>query len=204
MVLAAARDVFSRNGFHAASMDEIAEAAGVSKPVLYQHFPGKQELYEALLDDASEGVIRALQCAIATADGPRGRVHATMEAFFEIVVDPNSGLRLVFESDLVGQPEIRQKIDEVLRRAADVILSQLQLEIDLPEPEIRLLSIYLVGMAEVGARYWMEHKQDKIAKERAIDIAAFLMWRGLRTFPARGQADLATEGADDTDSPEKE
>src|SRR5439155_136396 len=49
-LLGAAQEVFVANGYHAAAMDDIAERAGVSKPVLYQHFPGKLELYLALLD----------------------------------------------------------------------------------------------------------------------------------------------------------
>ena len=53
-LLGAARDVFVAQGYHAAAMDEIAERAGVSKPVLYQHFPGKLELYLALLDESAE------------------------------------------------------------------------------------------------------------------------------------------------------
>lgn len=195
MVLEAAREVFGRNGFHSASMDDIAIAAGVSKPVLYQHFPGKKELYEALLDDSSQSVLAKLRTAIDSADGPKQRVYATMNAFFDIVTAPNSELRLVFESDLVAQPEIRQKVDTVIRQTADMIMAQLEREIELDEPEARLLSIYLVGMAEVGARYWTEHRQAEVSRERAVEIAAALTWRGLRTFPARtpdgGSVDVA-------------
>ena len=53
-LLAAAQQVFVAQGYHAAAMDDIAERAGVSKPVLYQHFPGKLELYLALLDQHVE------------------------------------------------------------------------------------------------------------------------------------------------------
>jgi len=52
-LLQAAQDVFVAQGFHAAAMDDIADRAGVSKPVLYQHFPGKRELYLALLSSTS-------------------------------------------------------------------------------------------------------------------------------------------------------
>ena len=55
-LLAAAQEVFVANGYHAAAMDDIAERAGVSKPVLYQHFPGKLELYLALLDTQAEAL----------------------------------------------------------------------------------------------------------------------------------------------------
>ena len=64
-LLAAAQEVFVANGYHAAAMDDIAERAGVSKPVLYQHFPGKLELYLALLDTQAEMLGRAVQDALA-------------------------------------------------------------------------------------------------------------------------------------------
>src|SRR5580704_1648867 len=63
-LLAAASEVFVDRGFHAAGMDEIADRAGVSKPVLYQHFPGKQDLYLALLDESVDKLIEAVAAAI--------------------------------------------------------------------------------------------------------------------------------------------
>src|SRR6266702_6901474 len=65
-LLAAAQEVFVAQGYHAAAMDDIAERAGVSKPVLYQHFPGKLELYLALLDQHCESLIQAVQAALAS------------------------------------------------------------------------------------------------------------------------------------------
>ena len=64
-LLEAAREIFVDNGYHAAAMDDIAERAGVSKPVLYQHFPGKLELYLALLDSACDTVVDAVRDALA-------------------------------------------------------------------------------------------------------------------------------------------
>ena len=60
---------------------EIAERAGVSKPVLYQHFPGKLELYLALLDSSCDTVMDAVRQALASTDDNKERVAATMEAF---------------------------------------------------------------------------------------------------------------------------
>src|ERR1700753_4470752 len=70
-LLGAAREVFVAQGYHAAAMDDIAERAGVSKPVLYQHFPGKRELYLALLDAESETLIAAVGQALAATDDNR-------------------------------------------------------------------------------------------------------------------------------------
>src|SRR6476469_9671061 len=67
-LLGAAREVFVAQGYHAAAMDEIAERAGVSKPVLYQHFPGKLELYLALLDQGTEALLAAVRDALAASN----------------------------------------------------------------------------------------------------------------------------------------
>src|SRR5207245_6267355 len=74
-LLAAAQQVFVANGYHAAAMDDIAERAGVSKPVLYQHFPGKLELYLALLDTQAQALSAAVHDALAATDDNRLRVH---------------------------------------------------------------------------------------------------------------------------------
>src|SRR5579859_968905 len=74
-LLEAALEVFVARGYHAAAMDEIAERAGVSKPVLYQHFPGKQELYLALLDESVERLIESVDAALRSTTDNRQRVN---------------------------------------------------------------------------------------------------------------------------------
>src|ERR1700693_194412 len=81
-LLDAALEVFVSQGYHAAAMDEIAERAGVSKPVLYQHFPGKLELYLALLDESVADLVGAVSAALASTTDNRDRVPATFRAFF--------------------------------------------------------------------------------------------------------------------------
>ena len=80
-------DVFAQRGFHAASMAEVAEAAGVTKPVLYQHFGSKRELYLELLDDVGQRLLEEVQKATAAAGGPRQQVAAGFAAYFRFVAD---------------------------------------------------------------------------------------------------------------------
>jgi AcrR family transcriptional regulator len=84
-LLVAAQEVFVRSGYHQAAMDEIADQAGVSKPVLYQHFPSKLELYIALLDQHTEALVAAVRQALASTHDNKLRVAATMAAYFEFV-----------------------------------------------------------------------------------------------------------------------
>src|SRR3954449_1536100 len=84
-LLAAAQEVFVAQGYHAAAMDEIAETAGVSKPVLYQHFPSKLDLYLALLDRHCDDLVARVRGALDSTEHNADRVVATMGAFFEFV-----------------------------------------------------------------------------------------------------------------------
>src|SRR5713226_4219284 len=114
-LLEAAMEVFVARGYHAAAMDEIAERAGVSKPVLYQHFPGKQDLYLALLDESVETLIGAVAGAIRSTTDNRQRVTATFAAYFEYVAEHSGTFRLVFESDFTSEPAVRARLAEADR-----------------------------------------------------------------------------------------
>src|ERR1700750_2119323 len=81
-LLAAAQQVFVAQGYHAAAMDDIAERAGVSKPVLYQHFPSKLELYLALLDAQAEALAATVVAALAGTTDNRERIHRVLSAYF--------------------------------------------------------------------------------------------------------------------------
>src|SRR3954447_22974091 len=89
-LLAAAQEVFVAQGYHAAAMDDIAERAGVSKPVLYQHFPGKLELYLALLDTHCDALVAKVREAMAATTDNKERVSGAVQAYFDFV-DHESG-----------------------------------------------------------------------------------------------------------------
>src|ERR1700745_3421824 len=95
-LLDAALEVFVSQGYHAAAMDDIAERAGVSKPVLYQHFPGKLELYLALLDESVGTLVETVGGALRSNADPKQRVAATFGAYFEYVGGKGQAYRLVF------------------------------------------------------------------------------------------------------------
>src|SRR4051812_23578243 len=103
-LLAAAQDVFAANGYPAAPMGEIAERAGVSKPVLYQHFPGKLELYMALLQTHADELINRVTGAMESTTDNKQRVQAAVRAYFDFVDSEGEAFRLVFQSDIRGEP----------------------------------------------------------------------------------------------------
>ena len=99
-LLEAAQEVFVAQGYHAAAMDDIAERAGVSKPVLYQHFPGKLDLYLALLDTHCDAIIEKMRTAMSSSADNKMRVAGAISAYFDFVDHESEAFRLVFESDL--------------------------------------------------------------------------------------------------------
>jgi AcrR family transcriptional regulator len=163
-------------------MDDIAERAGVSKPVLYQHFPGKLELYLALLDQSCDTIVEATRRALeATADNKQ-RVTATMEVFYDYVASAQGAFRLVFESDLTNEPAVRDRVDRVTRECAEAITTVIHEDTGLPDEQSRLLAVSLVGMAQVSARFWLDAGGD-IEQSDAASLVAGLAWRGIRGFP---------------------
>src|ERR1700689_4161144 len=110
-LLDAALELFVARGYHAAAMDEIAERAGVSKPVLYQHFPGKLELYLALLDESVDTLVAQVRDALKSNPDNKQRVPATFGAYFEYVGGQGQAYRLVFESDLGNEPAVRDRLE---------------------------------------------------------------------------------------------
>ena len=181
-LLESALDVFVANGYHAAAMDDIAERAGVSKPVLYQHFPSKLELYLALLDKSCDEVIDGVRRALAATDVNKERVAGTTEAFYTYVADAGGAFRLVFESDLRSEPAVRERVDRVTAACADAIAEVISDDTGLGSETSRLLAVALVGMSQVSARFWLSAEGD-LPRERAIDVISTLAWRGIRGFP---------------------
>ncbi|XRQ12065.1 TetR/AcrR family transcriptional regulator [Actinomadura welshii] len=186
-LLGAAQEVFVAQGYHAAAMDEIAERAGVSKPVLYQHFPGKLELYLALLDEHAEALVKTVRDALESTTDNKMRVQASMQAFYDFVAGDGEAYRLVFESDLRNVAPVRARVDRANQQCAEMIAQVIAEDTSAPTDEAFLLGMGLVGMAEVSARYWLSQHR-AIPKDTAEKIIARLAWRGISGFPLSGES----------------
>jgi AcrR family transcriptional regulator len=192
-LLESALDVFVANGYHAAAMDDIAERAGVSKPVLYQHFPSKLDLYLALLDAACDQVVDGVRRALASTDVNKERVAGTTQAFYAYVADAGGAFRLVFESDLRSEAAVRERVDRVTEACAEAIAEVISDDTGLPAETSRLLAVALVGMSQVSARFWLS-AEGELPRERAIELISTLAWRGIRGFPERSDRWLPPPG----------
>ena len=181
-LLDAALELFVARGYHAAAMDEIAERAGVSKPVLYQHFPGKLELYLALLDESVDTLVEKVRDALKSNADNKQRVAATFGAYFEYVGGQGQAFRLVFESDLGNEPAVRARLDRGQRECAAMVSQVVREDAGISDDEAHLLSVGMVGMAQVTARYWLTSR-DRIPQEAAEQLVARLAWRGISGWP---------------------
>jgi AcrR family transcriptional regulator len=182
LLLSAALEVFTASGYHAAAMDEIAERAGVSKPVLYQHFPSKLDLYLALLDVHIDSLVFAIQKAIASNKENKNRVKATVAAYFEFIDDEGGAFRLLFESDMSAEPQVRQRLDRMTYDCAVAVSAVISLDTGFPKEESMVLAIGLIGCAQITARHWLE-KDGKINRSEATSLVTNLLWRGISGFP---------------------
>src|SRR4029077_21112468 len=178
-LLDAALEVFVSQGYHAAAMDEIAERAGVSKPVLYQHFPGKLDLYLALLGQSVDELVDAVRDALGSTTDNKQRVAATLSAYLKYVESEGKAYRLVSESYLSNESAVRDRLERGQRECAEMISPMIRQDAGLDDAEAHLVSVAMVGLAQVTARYWLSTTREHIPRETAEQLVARLAWRGI-------------------------
>lgn len=181
-LLAAAQDVFVAQGYHAAAMDDIAERAGVSKPVLYQHFPGKLELYLALLDTHCDAFAEKIRNAMSATTDNSDRVKGAMHAYFDFVSHESEAFRLVFESDLRNDPAVRARVDRMERLAVEAVTETIMADTGASRVRAEILAAGLCGAAQVAARFWLAGGRE-VSQEEAEQLMSTLAWRGIGSFP---------------------
>jgi AcrR family transcriptional regulator len=181
-LLRAAREVFVAQGYHAAAMDDIAERAGVSKPVLYQHFPGKLDLYLALLETHADELAQRIREAMSATTDNKIRVHNAVSAYFDFVDSEGGAFRLVFESDLRNEPSVRALVDQMSHRVNEAITDTIAADTGLTRERAQLLSVGLTGLSEITARWWLDNDR-LLPKDEAVRLVESLAWRGISNFP---------------------
>lgn len=181
-LLTAALEIFSTAGYHAAGMDEIAEQAGITKPVLYQHFPSKLDLYLAVLDLHIDSLVYEVQKAIASKKENVDRVHATTEAYFRFIDSESEAFRLLFESDALTEPQVQERLNRMTYECARAVSAVIAVDTGLPEESAMMLGVGLIGTAQVTARYWL-NRDGRLPLEKAAEFVAQLQWRGISSFP---------------------
>jgi AcrR family transcriptional regulator len=181
-LVASAQRLFAERGYRATTMDDIAHAAGVTKPLLYQHFASKRALYLELIQHVSDELVTALRSAHDRAGGPRELVENGYRAYFEMIVSHKDAFRLVFGRHAPDDPELSGAVRSVERRVLEVV--EARIPADLGAEHRRLLAYALIGMAEAGSRFWVDSSRDGSATAEDVDVlsrrVSALAWSGLR------------------------
>jgi AcrR family transcriptional regulator len=171
-------EVFTEKGFHLASMDDIAERAGVSKPILYQHFSSKQDFYLGVLDERVDVLVQQITEAIDQAEGNRNRLEAAIACYFKLVDDADRGFRLIFESDFTMNHEVRARVEDVVAQVSRVVGAEVANQTGKSIGEANILAGGLCGMAQAAAWRWLRLGRP-ISMEDAISQTLDLAWNGL-------------------------
>jgi AcrR family transcriptional regulator len=175
-----AGQLFADAGYHGVSMEQLADAAGVSKPVLYQHFPSKRDLYLALVRDAVSEMETRVRAALKGTTDNRARVEGATAAYFAFVDDPR--FQLVFSAER-SDDEVHDEVSVAHRRVTETVAELISEDAGLDRASALFLAAALRGLAADGARWWSEHYD--VSRDQAVRLAAQLAWRGLGSFGPR-------------------
>lgn len=179
-LMGVAMEVFAESGYYGTSMNDVAEAAGVTKPVLYQHFASKEALYRELVDDLGNRLERAILEAVVDADGPRQQVEAGFRAYFRWATSEGPAFHVLFAEHTRSDPQLAAALTKVESLVADRVASLIEIE-GLSDRERHVLAYGVVGLAESISRNWI-----RLGLGAGTDADAFagqvaqLAWSGLR------------------------
>ncbi len=176
-LLEVAVELFAERGFHSTSMEDIADAAGITKPVVYQHFPSKRALYRELVEDVDAQLTDRLLAATTSAATGRERVQEGFAAYFRFVAAHRAAFRLLFGASVRNDPEFALVAEATIDRLADLIADLI--EIAGPPEQRRTLAHAVVGMAEATSRR-VANAEGEDDPERLARWLAEMAWFGLR------------------------
>ena len=170
---------FSARGYHATSMNDIAEALGVTKPVLYQHFDSKRALYLELLNDVGDDLVATVTKAVAGTSDPREQTERGMVAYFRWVDGNRDAFALLFESSERVDEEFAGIVAEFEKNAAAAIAPLITA--DVSSGDQVTFAVGLVGMAETVSRQVIREGRTFDPDSLGATLAA-LAWGGLRSI----------------------
>ena len=178
-LLEVALHAFAKEGFHGTSMNEVATAAGVTKPVLYQHFASKRALYQELVDHLGDELQRAIMAGVARAEGPRQQVEAGFRAYFNWATSQGSAFRVLFADRNRTDRDLAAAVARVESMVANRVASLIEIE-GISEAERHVLAYGLVGLAEATSRHWLSLGLEAENADAMAEQVATLAWSGLR------------------------
>ncbi len=180
-ILAAARLAFAEGAYHEVSLDSVAERAGVSKALLYEHFDSKRELYQAMLEMHTADLVGRIGAAVSAAEPGEPRLLAGLNAFLDFVQDRRGGWRVIFRN--AGDPDVAASLAELRDGVAAAVAALMSEDAeeafpDAPEREemLQMVAQQLVGAMQSLADWWELHPD--VPRERILQVAMDFVWVG--------------------------
>ena len=179
--LGAAHELFAERGYAAVTMDEIAAAVGVTKPLLYNYFGNKERLYIACMERAGDSLIATIAEAVGESANPGDALGAGVRAFFEFLDTDRAAWAVLFDETLPHGGEVFDRVAAYRGQIVDLVSASLLAQ--LPDRrqvkvEIEALSTALLGAAEALARWWL--RTEAISAEGAAELLVSTVEPGLR------------------------
>jgi AcrR family transcriptional regulator len=183
-ILEAALAVFSRRGYHPSSIDEIAQAAGISKALIYEHFASKEQLHVSLIEMYAGELFERVAAAAAPGPDASDRLQAGLDAVFAFVEERRGAWQMLFRE--TADPETAAVLDRVTvgvgALVADLIAQDpgaqiTDVDIELRDQGIEMIAQMIVGSAQALANWWNDHQD--VPRERLVAMAMELLWPGL-------------------------
>lgn len=190
-ILEAALDVFSRRGFQGASIDAIARRAGISKALIYEHFPSKQDLRAAVLEEHVSELFRRLAESAATDEPGEVRLRAGVDAFLAFVEERRAGWRMIFRD--AADPEVARVVaglQEQVTLAVAALIAADPAAASATDPNldmaIEMLATLLTGAVQSLALWWDDHPD--VPRDRVTEVVMDFAWVGLDRLRAGERA----------------
>src|SRR5918992_2196327 len=178
-LLQVARKVFAQRGYHTVTMDDVASEAGITKPILYDHFPSKRDLYRGLLEVDLATLRKRIEAALESSPGNRERIRASFQAYFDFMDDEGEGFRLLMKEAVGAEEEFRELVgrfrEDVLGAVTEVMIRESQGRLSRQEAED--VALGLIGMAETVAQH--EPGRSKRERRKTGETLVRLAWRGI-------------------------
>ena len=182
-LLVVARSIFAERGVQATTMDDIAKEAGFTKPILYQYFESKTDLYREVVEQTAQKLLSSLDAAVSSVESPRAKIEVAFRVYFEMVVSETDAFRVLFIHAHEGETAT------ALRRLEQGLVSFLEpyIKLTISDDHRRQLAAGVVGIAEGAATTWLVQQAQKGwpapapgQAERLAARIATLAWGGLR------------------------
>jgi AcrR family transcriptional regulator len=187
--LTAAHTLFAERGFAAVTMDEVAAVVGVTKPLLYNYFGNKEQLYIACMERSGDALVSMILETVGDASSPSEALNDGLRAFFAFLDADRAAWAVLFDETLPQSGELADRVAEYRGRLTALVSESLLAQLPGKQRtaariEVEALSTALLGAAEALARWWLRSEATTAAEAAELLIATVEPGLRLRSTPS--------------------